>query len=359
MLPTLRRHDAVGNDALGMLEILRAAGYQALLFAEIIDDALKDLAIPASADLEFWRSPIDVLIYHHAIHWELGEKILARSRNRLVIKYHNVTPPHFYADYSTLYYRACEEGLAATAALAKFTRAVLWADSQFNAGEFTALGFPEARCRVLPPVHQVEELTQQPLDPIVMGAYRGPRPNVLFVGGMRPNKGHFRAIETFVEYAARTDRQPRLIFAGSFDPGLVKYTDALERHVHNMHLEDSVVFARSVSASQLRAYYTSASAFLCVSEHEGFCVPLIEAMAFRVPLVAWGTTAVGETAASCGYVFSSYDAMRMAEALDSCVEDMETTRSLIGQARRRYESSFHPNAIRARLLELTGELERL
>jgi glycosyltransferase involved in cell wall biosynthesis len=107
----------------------------------------------------------------------------------------------------------------------------------------------------------------------------------------------------------------------------------------------------------LRAYYTAASVFLCVSKHEGFCVPLVEAMYFRVPIVAWATTAVGETCGGCGRVFGAFDAGAFAVAIDQCIDDPAVARRLADQGRLRYETAFHPGALDDRLLALTKEVE--
>jgi glycosyltransferase involved in cell wall biosynthesis len=120
---------------------------------------------------------------------------------------------------------------------------------------------------------------------------------------------------------------------------------------------DGVSFHQSATVPQLRSYYTAASVFLCVSEHEGFCVPLAEAMYFRAPIVAWATTAVGETCGGCGIVLDRFDAPALAAGIEECVEDPVTARRLGTLGRRRYEEAFHPDAIAGRLLALVCEVE--
>ncbi|MBX5494492.1 MAG: glycosyltransferase [Bryobacteraceae bacterium] len=359
LIPTFQPNDAVGNDVLGMHRIFRDAGYDVRILAEHIHPKLQAITelVRLDAD-EYWSSPNDILIYHHAIDWELGEKILLRSRNKLVIKYHNVTPAHFYARYAEHYYKACKEGRKATERLARLGHAILWGDSSYNNQEFIEYGFDESRCRVVPPVHRIEELLREPFDAVVMGTHRGDRPYLLFVGGLRPNKGHFRAVEVFAEYRAITDRQPRLVFVGNFDPSLSLYTEEVHQYARQLGVDDAVEFAHSVSPSQLRSFYMTCSVFLCVSEHEGFCVPLVEAMAFRVPIVAWATSAVGETAGSCGRIFEHFDAHCFARAIDECIEDPVLYRKLATAGRRRYEENYHPDIIRAKLLSLLAEVER-
>ena len=102
----------------------------------------------------------------------------------------------------------------------------------------------------------------------------------------------------------------------------------------------------SVSPSQMCSYYQLADVFLCVSEHEGFCVLLVESMYFRAPIVAWAATAVGETCDGCGMVYPEFDAQVLARAVDACLEDPILSRDLTCRGRLRYETVFRPDAIR-------------
>lgn len=358
LVPTFHPHDAVGNDVFGMYKILRSAGYETTVLAESVHSAHESYTSLVRLDAEYWQDPNAILIYHHAIDWRLGEKILKRSKNKIVIKYHNVTPPEFFANYSQNYYWACTEGVAATKRLAAMRIDFVWGDSQFNANEFIRLGVAAGRCRVLPPIHVVEDIARQPLDSVVLGAYRGATPNILFVGALRPNKGHFKALETFAAYRKLSAKQARLIFVGRCDPLLDQYVEELKCFAHYLEIGDSLVLADSVTPSQLRAYYTLASAFLCVSEHEGFCVPLVEAMFFRVPIVAWAATAVGETSDGCGMIYDQYNAGVLAHAIHDCIENPERARCLASKGRLRYETVFQPKAIEAGLLRLVAEVER-
>jgi glycosyltransferase involved in cell wall biosynthesis len=360
LLPTFAPNDAIGNDVLKSYEILRRAGYDAHIFADHVDPSLASLAAETrAAPQQLWKDTAAILIYHHSTDWQAGERILARSKNRTVIKHHNVTPPRYFAGYAENYYRSCISGVEATGRLAKLRIDFVWGDSQFNADEFTRLGVPRERCRVIPPLHRIEDLGRAPLDTIIAGKYRDEGPNLLFVGAFRPNKGHFKAIETFAGYRALAVRPARLFLVGNLDVALTQYREDLIQHARNLEVDDSVHLAHGVSLSQLRAYYNIASVFLCVSEHEGFCVPLAEAMFFRVPIVAWANTAVGETCGGCGIVSEVFDAHTLAEGIDEAVTNRAVMRDLVHRGRRRYETVFHPDVIEAQLLSLIQEVEDL
>lgn len=357
LITSFEPNDAIGNDVLLSCRALRRAGYEVRIFAGCWNPAYASLASEARVDAEAWRDPGAILIYHHSIAWPAGEKILARSKNKIVVKYHNVTPPEYFAPYARHYYLSCLHGLEATARLAKLRIDSLWGDSQFNADEFIRLGVPRERCRVMPPMHRVEEIAAAPLDAVITGAHRDGIPNILFVGAFRPNKGHFKAIETLAAYRRLSSKPARLFLVGRLDPALNGYVEDLKRHAASLEVEDGLFLAPSATLSQLRAYYTAASVFLCVSKHEGFCVPLVEAMYFRVPIVAWATTAVGETCGGCGKVFEAYDAGALAAAIDDCLGDPAVARRLADQGRLRYERAFCPQVLDARLVALTEEVE--
>ncbi len=359
LVPNFHPHDAVGNDVLGMYETFRGAGYETRIFAPDIHPTYQSIASVIDLTADEWSDPSAVLIYHHSIHWDLGERILQRSRNRIVIKYHNVTPPEFFAPYAENYYRACLDGIEATKRLARLRIEFVWGASRYNTEDFVRLGVPEARCRAVPPIHRIEDIARTPLDAVVTGKYREGPPNILYVGAFRPHKGHFKALEVFAAYRKLASRPARMLFVGSFDPALNLYVKELEHYAHHLEVDDALAFSMSVSPTQMRSFYHAADVFLCVSEHEGFCVPLVEAMYFRTPIVAWTSSAVGETCGDCGLLFEEFRAPDLAEAIDRCFEDAALSRRLASEGRLRYEKLFSPEALRSRLLSSLEEVEQL
>jgi len=359
-LPSFWPYDAVGNDVLGMKACLEAAGYDTAIFATLMDADCEGYARKLDVQDPIWRSPDDILIYHHAIYWEAGERLLEQARVKVAIKYHNVTPPHFFQGYARHYYDGCSGGLAATQRLARRPGTYFWGASAFNVADLVRHGAPPERCRVIPTIHRIEEeLACAPFDSVIVGAYRQSRANILFVGSLRPNKGHRKAIDVFAAYRRLSDAPVRLVFAGSFDPSLKCYLDEVQAHAAAQHVGADVHFAFTVTPSQLRAYYLCSSVFLCTSEHEGFCVPLVEAMYFRTPIVAWNTTAVGETCGPAGLVFQEFSPEGLAGAIDECVENPAMALQLADCGWAQYESRFDRRVTGRRLLELVEEMERL
>jgi glycosyltransferase involved in cell wall biosynthesis len=195
------------------------------------------------------------------------------------------------------------------------------------------------------------------MDPGILGAYRDGYLNVLFVGGMKPNKGHALALRTYAAYRHLYTKRARMIFVGNYDKGLSSYLDYIRRLAYQLGVDSDTVFAHSVSPAQLKTFYYAADVFLCVSEHEGFCVPLIEAMSFRVPILAWGQTAVGETMGKAGIVHDKFEPLVFADSLEAYRRNPQRRLEMADEGRLRYEMEFHPEAIQKKLVSLVREVE--
>jgi glycosyltransferase involved in cell wall biosynthesis len=359
LLPSFVPRDAVGNDVCGMYHVLRDAGYTVTIEAEHVDEAFRDIATSPRDDRSYGVKPPDLLIYHHSIGWPRGESILAQTRSQTAIRYHNVTPPKFFVKYARRYYQACIDGQLSTRRVARHSSAIFWGASRYNAEELIALGTPRERCRSIAPFNPVEELEHIPLEPSTLGRFRDGRFNIFFVGGIKPNKGHALALRVFAAYRKVYDPTARLIFAGSYDPGLSTYLESIRSLAIRLGVSADVMFEHGVSPSRLKAFYYSAGVFLCTSEHEGFCVPLVEAMALRVPILALGQTAIPETLGDAGIVHEQFDAAVFAGSIERLRRDPQLRLDLAECGRRRYELEYQPEVLGRKLLKLVGELREL
>jgi glycosyltransferase involved in cell wall biosynthesis len=357
MTPVLAPHDAIGNDVAGMAACLRRNGCHVETYAETVDAACQCDAKPVGASAhKFWQDADALLIYHHSMAWPNGFEILKQRRARLAVKHHNVTPPRFFTGHSPEHVLACEAGERATSELAAMRDMLFWADSQFNAADVIERGAREDTCRVVPPFHVVEHMAGTPPDRAVIQKYKQhPGTKLLFVGGIKPNKGHRTLIRALATYRRRYDPDAILILAGSLDARLSGYVDALRKLARELRVENAVVFTGPVSDAQLRSFYLVADVFLCLSEHEGFCVPLIEAMYFRTPIVAGASTAVTETVGDAALLCANTDLAGAAENIDRCATASKETESLPRTGWQRYHSSFSIDAIEAQFLSLVRE----
>ncbi len=351
---TLDQNDAVSNDVFGMRDVLRQAGQEARLYAQHMATTLTGQVLPASqfgCDL----SPDDVLIYHHSIHWEPGDSLYARANCRRVIKYHNITPPDFFAGYSPVLEEACSLGRQQTSRLVAEGANLYLGDSAFNLQDLLQAGADPSRAHVLHPFHQTEMLEKSPADLVLLAKLLDGAVNVLFVGRFVPNKGHPHLLRTFARFRQEVHPNARLVLVGKPHPLLAGYSAAMEATIKELRLERAVALIPGASLDQLRAIYLSAHLFLCMSEHEGFCVPLVEAMRHKIPIVALARTAVVETLGPGTLTSDSPDPALLAEMMAQCLEQ-HFVRQLTDQAYERYQRMFAPAVLSRRFLHLMGGL---
>lgn len=340
-VPAMHGGDAVGNHARALRARFRAWNHDSEIFALTIDQDMANEARP-------WTDPdsreADVTILHFAIPSPMSEA-LATLPGRRVLVYHNVTPPHFFAPYDpglaelSVRGRAELDGLAGRVDLAMGV-------SEYNRAELDEAGF--AATGVLPLLVDTDRLRSAPAVPALDRLLADGLVNVLFVGRIAPNKkieDHIRLAEVYKRYV---DAQYRFIFVGPFD-AVPRYGAAIRALVNTFQMRsDRFWFTGPVPDVELAAYYRHAHAYVSLSEHEGFCAPLVEAMAMDTPVLAYGAAAVPETLGGAGMCFAPKDLEFAAELLGEIVYN-ETVREPILSGQRRRLRDFAPAGLDARL----------
>jgi L-malate glycosyltransferase len=287
LLAALSYGDAIGNEAQAIQKHLRAAGFESDIFAEKVEPRMAHLARPLF-EYERVSSPETVCLFHFSIGSASG-RLVHHAPDRLVTIYHNITPARFFLGFHHHLMGLCYHGRRELEAFAPRSELGL-GDSEYNRRELEAAGF--AQSGVLPIVLDVSKYSRRP-SPVVERLYGDGRTNLLFVGRMIPNKKVDDLIRVFAVYKRWLDRSSRLLLVGD-TRGHERYYDRLREMVRELRLDD-VVFTGHVDDDDLIAYYRVSHLFLCLSEHEGFCVPLQEAMHFGLPVVAYDAGAVRET----------------------------------------------------------------
>lgn len=250
--------------------------------------------------------PDDVVLLHLSI-GSAANAVFAELRARKALLYHNITPSEYFALVQPATAQSLARGREQARALAGVA-AVNLADSRYNADELGAMGYGPVS--VLPLVLNFDQIGMA-ADRRVVAEYADGRTNVLFVGRCAPNKKIEDVVTLFAHYQKAVDPAARLILAGSF-AGTERYQRMLVGMARELRLEN-VVFTGAVPQAALNACYQSAHVFVCMSEHEGFCIPLIEALTHRVPVLAYAAAAVPETLAGAGVLFKGRDFPAMAE----------------------------------------------
>jgi glycosyltransferase involved in cell wall biosynthesis len=340
-VPMLHRHDAVGEHTRALRDRLGAAGVDTRIYTEKPDPGTVDETRPFLAYAEE-AEPGDVLVYQFATESVMARWLAAR-REPLVINYHSATPPEYFIPWNNGIARLQVQSLQELADIAP--RADLGiAVSEFDAGELREAGC--ASTVVIP----VANIAYPPVGPDPMTVARlererqsrGPAASWLSVGRMAPNKGHQDALAALFVARMTTDPGARLTLVGA--PSEPNYAHALRRYVHSLGLSDSVDFVSGLDDVQLAAYYRAADVLVMVSEHEGFGVPLIEAMTHGLPVVAYDAGAVGEILGDAGVLLDRKHPRHVASAVHRLLADPTEVDRLTARGRERVEGMDLPDA---------------
>ncbi|MBR2067469.1 MAG: glycosyltransferase, partial [Solobacterium sp.] len=219
-------------------------------------------------------------------------------------------------------------------------------DSEYNKQELLDFGY-SCQIDVVPILIPFEDYQKTP-DAGVIEKYKGKKgKNILFTGRVAPNKKHEDLIHAFSLYRKQYDEDARLFIVGrhmdnpTYYAHLVNYIE--ENHFENIYFSDHVSFA------EILAYYKIADLFLCMSEHEGFCVPLVEAMMFDIPVLAYDEGAIRYTMGDSGIVFEEKNFPEVASLMHLVLEDEELKKEIIARQRKRVED-FHPEKVGKEML---------
>jgi glycosyltransferase involved in cell wall biosynthesis len=347
-VPAAHRGDAIGDSARVVRDMLRRRGHQSDLFALTMDDDLRE-------DVRRFEEPGaragDVTIFHFALPSPMTEAFASLPGLR-VLQYHNITPAAFFAPYDAQLFRLAALGRRELQSLVGRVHLAL-GDSDFNRRELEALGFHPTG--VLPIAVNTARITEAPRRPALEKILGDGLINILFVGRIVPNKrieDHIRLAEL---YKRNVDSYYRFIFVGRHD-GVPRYYAQLRALMLELQmLPDRFWFTGPVPDADLAAFYRWSDVYVSLSEHEGFCVPLVEAMAADVPVLAYGAGAVPETLGGAGVLFNPKDLELAAEMLGMLVYDRPVRERVLEGQRQRLHA-FAPAAVDASLAQALGRI---
>ncbi len=327
VLPSLCFGDAVGNDALALKKIIRERGYETEIFAKDID-----ARFPADIALKIENSPnlgkSDIVMFHEAIGTELNVWI-QNQKCRKVMIYHNITPPEFFLPYDSAAVCQCVQGLREVQGLRNTFEMVL-AASPFNRQNLLDMGYA-CPVHVLPILIPFEDYEKKASE-MIFKKYGDGRKNIIFVGRVVPNKCHEDIIRAFSEYLHCFDHDARLFLVGTCQQS---YYGRLKEYTKLLHIEENVIFTGHINFDEILAYYRLADLFICQSEHEGFCVPLVEAMYFDIPIIAYDSSAIAWTLGGSGFLMKEKDPLETAAVMDRILSDGELRNVILQNQRER------------------------
>jgi L-malate glycosyltransferase len=345
--------DAIGNHVVRMREVLRNAGFESEIYSGEVHPELRNETRPI-ADLVGQGGSGRWLLFHHSIGSKVADVVLGRPEP-LLVDYHNITPPDLIDGWAP---RVREELVQGEEQLVKLAPKAFFglAHSEFSEAELRAAGCE--RTRVVPPLFEVD---RRPLpDRSVLSGLEGEKAgggrDWLFVGRISPHKAQHDLIKALAAAREVYDPKARLHLVGT---SLGEdYPRALERFAERIGVSEAVRTPGAVPDAVLSAYYEASDVFVCASDHEGFCVPLVEAMARGLPVVAYAAGAVAETVADGGIVLEEKSPLLFAAAVDRLTSNRDLARRIGDSGRRRAEELAMPAGAES-VTEAIGEAVRV
>jgi glycosyltransferase involved in cell wall biosynthesis len=342
LLPSFKYGDAMGHAAVGFRALLRRLGHAGDVFAAEVERGWTSLVRPAR---ELKVQPGDVVLYHHGIASQLANEVLHLPCKKGLV-FHNVTPARFYSPGTPLH-EALLHGRAQMAGMARLVDVAIGV-SPHNVAELTAAGHANVHC--VPLYVEPERFDVDHADHGYSLELRGGHPHVVSVSRVVPHK-RVEDLLSLHQELLRIAPEARLTVVGAYAGGNTAFR-ALKQRARALR---GVRFTGKISHAELVAAYRSADVYVSMSEHEGFGVPLVEAMASDVPVLAFGAAAVPETLGGAGLVFDEKHFAALAELVKLIAHDPDLRQKLVDGQRERV-AALSPQAT---LTALQGALDSM
>ena len=322
--------DAISNNVLATDASLRRWGFETGIYAQHVAPQFQDRVLPDSHFLPYLDSQDDLLIFHYSI-YSPNIRLFKAYRGRKILIYHNITPAEFFTVWDSQQAALCDMGRQALQTMTECDLAI--GDSDYNRQELVEAGFDAAKTAVLPLF-----LTLPKPDTSTLPAPQDPQKKVtwLSVGRVVPNKAVEDVLRIFAVYHHTINQNSQLIVVGS--RGLTKYVHALDQLIVDLDLQTCVQSIGHVNdPKEMQRFFESADLYLTASFHEGFCVPLLESMAYGLPILTRRSSAIPETLGGAGVMFTELGYEAVAEMGHILVSDTAVRQQVIQKQYARLE----------------------
>lgn len=331
--------DAIGNHTFALFNELNNRGIENYIYANIIDPRLKQYAESYSS---YKEKKDDIILYHLSTGSNLNRKVVDHNC-KIIINYHNITPPVFFEKYNKTIAQVCQNGYDDVKYMSDKVDMVI-ADSKYNGEELKKIGY---KCPIvdIPIVINFDQYNQKNNENYIeKNNVENETTKIIFVGRIAPNKKHEDIIADFYYYHKFYNNKSKLYLVGNYN-GNELYYFSLLKYVKKLGLERNVVFTGHISFSEMIDFYKTGDLFLCESQHEGFCVPLVEAMFFSVPIIAYNSSAIGETVKNAGILIDKKDPCYVASLINQISMDGDTKKIMMENQKLRLKDFEHTKVI--------------
>jgi len=321
--------DAISHAALVTRDVIRKLGHPSDIYA-VPAYAGSSMQADFKPLSDYRGTRDDVVLHHYSIGSEALD-VFAESPARKILVYHNITPPEFFDGFDDGVAAELRDARRRLAEIGQKANAV-WADSEFNASELRALGV--SRVTVFPLVFSPKQLDLPP-QPEVLVRFAAKLTTILYVGRIAPNKRIEKLIESFYWYFKTINPFSRLVIVGS-ERSCPRYFAMLKMQIGDLDLAN-VCLEGFASPAGLPAYYRSSDLFVTTSEHEGYCLPLVEAMYMGVPVIAPRTGGMPEALNGAGVMFEDLNSAELAGLMDRVIRDGALRAEILESQRKRMD----------------------
>ncbi len=353
MLPYVAPGDAIGNLALEIRQALHEWGYSSAIFAEHWDPRLANVCHSYRTYRRF-SHPDNLLILHYSTGGQVNRFVL-QIPDRVILYYHNITPAHYFDQANGALAQELRQARRDLANVAGRFPAIC--DSLYDQRELEEMGFQTLG--VTPPLFSCSRPeAESDRHDAELARLRSQKENSvdwLHVGRLAPNKCIQDVIRAFYYYHTWIRPRSRLFLVGS-GTDTVPYVDELRGLISRLELGESVIFTGHVN--RVEPFFSSADVYVTMSEHEGFCIPLVEAMRFDVPILAYASTGIPDTVGDAGVLVRAKAFPIIAEIAEQMIADLSFRQRLIKGQRNRLVA-FAPDAVRAQFQACLDRADRL
>lgn len=321
--------DGISNCVLSIARMLDELGYSNSIITYSMDRRIKESRIIEGSIYDPIVLDDDDIIIYHLGAGNVLNYIVEHLPYKKILVYQNVTIPEFYRgiDYQAM--QLCLWGICdARNTAGNYLKGIVLSD--FSKKDLVEMGWKSKDISILPLINingaAIEANSK------LINKYDDDYVNILFTGRIEPHKKIEDIIKGFWRYQKEFNTKSRLFLVGR--AARKKYYQALQAYIQQLNV-DNVVFTGHVLNEDLEAYYAIADVFLCMSEHEGFCIPLVEAMKRKIPIVAYSAAAVPDTLGEAGVLVHTKDEREIAGIMDRLISDLDYKEEIVQSQNQR------------------------
>jgi glycosyltransferase involved in cell wall biosynthesis len=327
-------YDAIGNEVFVIQNSLKKMGYSSEIYAENIHPEMKN-KVKNYYDCKDAKND-DIFIFHLSIGFSSGMfNFLSSLRSKIIMIYHNITPPEFFEGKNNALADLLRLGRKQLEGL-KDKVSVAVGDSEHNRLELESFGYKVTG--VFPILLDLSKY-KQASDLKLISQYKD-QMNVLYVGRITPNKKVDEVIKAFAYYHCNINPSSNLFLVGTYESPQDKYFTSLQKMINTANLKN-IFFITNADDVELITYYSLARVFITMSMHEGFCVPLVESMFYKIPIIANNSTAIPYTLGESGILVKNETYEEVGELIDVIESDSQLRNSVIERETRRFNAIYN------------------